>query len=85
MNWKVVLSKQAAKNAKKLTACGLSEKAKQLLYTLQENPDQPPYEKLVGNLRGYYYRRINIKHRLVYQVLDEEKVGKTKEMWSHHE
>lgn len=65
VSWKVVLSKQAAKDAKKIKACGLSQKAKELINTLQNNPYQPPSEKLVGNLRGYYSRRINIQH-LVY-------------------
>ncbi len=85
MSWKVFLSKQAAKDAKKIKACGLSQKAKELINTLQNNPYQPPYEKLVGNLRGYYYRRINIQHRLVYEVFDDQKVVKVLRMWSHYE
>lgn len=85
MSWKVVLSKQAAKDAKKIKACGLSQKAKELINTLQNNPYQPPYEKLVGNLRGYYSRRINIQHRLVYEVFDDQKVVKVLRMWSHYE
>jgi Txe/YoeB family toxin of toxin-antitoxin system len=85
VSWKVVLSKQAAKDAKKIKACGLSQKAKELINTLQNNPYQPPYEKLVGNLRGYYSRRINIQHRLVYEVFDDQKVVKVLRMWSHYE
>lgn len=85
MSWKVVLSKQATKDAKKLKACGLSQKAKELINTLHNNPYQPPYEKLVGNLRGYYSRRINIQHRLVYEVFDDQKVVKVLRMWSHYD
>lgn len=85
MSWKVVLSKQATKDAKKLKACGLSQKAKELINILQNNPYQPPYEKLVGNLRGYYSRRINIQHRLVYEVFDDQKVVKVLRMWSHYD
>lgn len=85
VSWKVVLSKQATKDAKKLKACGLSQKAKELINTLNNNPYQPPYEKLVGNLRGYYSRRINIQHRLVYEVFDDQKVVKVLRMWSHYD
>ena len=76
MTWEVVLSKQAAKDAKKIAAAGLKRQAQKQIATLAENPYVPPYETLVGNLQGYYSRRINIKHRLIYQVFDEQKVVK---------
>lgn len=85
MTWRIVLSKQAAKDAKKIASSGLKSKAQKLLKILQENPYQPPYEKLVGDLKDYYSRRINIQHRLVYQILEEEKVIKVLRMWSHYE
>ena len=85
MTWQVVLSKQAAKDAKKIAAAGLKSQAQKQIATLQENPYAPPYEKLVGNLQGYYSRRINIKHRLVYQIFDEQKVVKILRLWSHYE
>jgi Txe/YoeB family toxin of toxin-antitoxin system len=85
--WRVVFTKQARKDAKKLTASGLRPKAEALLAILRENPYQkpPPFEKLVGDLAGTYSRRINIQHRLVYQVLDEERVVKVIRMWTHYE
>jgi Txe/YoeB family toxin of toxin-antitoxin system len=85
--WRVVFTKQARKDAKKLTASGLRPKAEALLAILRENPYQkpPPFEKLVGDLAGTYSRRINIQHRLVYQVLDEERVVKVICMWTHYE
>ena len=85
--WQIVLTRQAAKDAKKLVSVGLWDKAKRLLEILAKNPYQnpPPYEKLVGDLSGYYSRRINIQHRLVYQVLQEEGVVKVLRMWSHYE
>jgi toxin YoeB len=85
--WKVVFTKQAQKDAKKLSRAGLRSKAETLLEILQQNPFQmpPPYEKLVGDLAGAYSRRINIRHRLVYQVLEEEKVVKVMRMWTHYE
>ncbi len=87
MSWQVVFTKQAQKDAKRLTSAGLRPKAEQLLAVLQSNPSQtpPPYEKLVGDLTGAYSRRINIQHRLVYQVLDEEKIVKVLRMWTHYE
>ncbi|MEW5804451.1 MAG: Txe/YoeB family addiction module toxin [bacterium] len=87
MKWQVVFTKQAQKDAKKLAASGLRSKAEQLLEILQENPYQnpPPYEKLIGDLCGAFSRRINIQHRLVYQVLEEEKVVKVIRMWTHYE
>ena len=78
VKWKVVFTKQAQKDAKKLASAGLKSKAEELLQLLKVNPYQthPPYEKLVGDLAGAYSRRINIKHRLVYQVLEEEHIVK---------
>ncbi|MEA5478599.1 Txe/YoeB family addiction module toxin [Pseudanabaena galeata UHCC 0370] len=83
--WKVVLTKQANKDAKKLTAAGLKSQTEALLAILAENPYQPPSEKLKGDLSGYYSRRINIQHRLVYQIMPDEKVVKVLRMWSHYE
>jgi toxin YoeB len=83
--WKVVLTKDAQKDAKKITASGLRPKVEKLLSLLRENPYQPPYEKLVGDLQGYYSRRINDQHRLVYQIFKDEKVVKVVSMWTHYE
>lgn len=83
--WQVILTKQAKKDAKKLASSGLKSQAKALLEILQENPYKPPYEKLVGNLSGYYSRRINILHRLVYEIFESEKVVRVLNMWSHYE
>ncbi|MEJ5364408.1 MAG: Txe/YoeB family addiction module toxin [Desulfosoma sp.] len=85
--WNVVFTKQAQKDAKKLSAAGLRPKAEKLIEILRENPYQtpPPYEKLLGDLAGALPRRINIQHRLVYQVLDEQKVVKVIRMWTHYE
>ena len=87
MSWHVVFTKQAQKDAKKLSASGLRAKAEELLEILRMNPYQnpPPYEKLVGDLAGAYSRRINIQHRLVYQVLETEQTVKVLRMWSHYE
>lgn len=87
MSWRVVFTKQAQKDAKKLFSAGLRSKAEHLLDTLRENPYQtpPPYEKLLGDLSGAYSRRINIQHRLVYQVLDDKKVVKVIRLWTHYE
>jgi len=87
VSWKLVYAKHAQKDAKKLAASGLKPKAQQLLDILAENPFQnpPPYEKLVGDLAGAYSRRINIKHRLVYQVLEDFRTVKVLRMWSHYE
>jgi toxin YoeB len=87
VSWKIVYTKQALKDAKYLAAAGLRPKAEQLLAILSENPYQnpPPYEKLVGDLAGSFSRRINIQHRLVYQILEKEKVVKVIRMWSHYE
>ncbi len=85
--WLVVYTKQAQKDAKKLAASGLQEQAEDLLKILRQNPYQtiPPYEKLVGDLRGAYSRRINIHHRLVYQVLKSQRIVKIIRLWTHYE
>jgi Txe/YoeB family toxin of toxin-antitoxin system len=85
--WRVVFTKRALKDAKKLSAAGLRLKAEKLLDILRENPYQtpPPFEKLLGDLSGAYSRRINIQHRLVYQVLPDEKAVKIIRMWTHYE
>ncbi|PZN78972.1 MAG: Txe/YoeB family addiction module toxin [Candidatus Methylumidiphilus alinenensis] len=87
MSWRLVYTKQAQKDAAKLAAAGLKEKAEELLTVLRENPFQTPprYEKLVGDLSGAYSRRINLQHRLVYQVLQEERTVKIIRMWTHYE
>ena len=87
MTWRVVFTKQAQKDAKKLNASGLKPKAEKLITLLRKNPYETPprYEKLVGDLKGAYSRRINIQHRLVYQVIDEEKIIKVIRMWTHYE
>ncbi|ERI51143.1 Txe/YoeB family addiction module toxin [Pseudomonas sp. NPDC077649] len=87
MTWQLVYTKQAQKDAQKLAAAGLKDKAKALLEVVRENPFQnpPPYEKLVGDLAGAYSRRINIQHRLVYQVLQDEQTVKVLRLWSHYE
>jgi len=87
VSWQLVYTKHAQKDAGKLASAGLKEKAKALLEIVAENPFQnpPPYEKLVGDLAGAYSRRINIQHRLVYQVLQEDRVVKILRLWSHYE
>ena len=87
MSWRLVYTKQAQKDAKKLGSSGLKPKAQELLAILAEDPFQrpPPFEKLVGDLAGAYSRRINIQHRLVYQVLEESRVVKVLRLWSHYE
>lgn len=87
MSWQLVYTKQAQKDAKKLATSGLRRKAEELLKIISENPYQapPPYEKLVGDLSGAYSRRINIQHRLIYQVYEDEKVVKVLRMWTHYE
>jgi toxin YoeB len=83
--WKVILTKQANKDAKKLTAAGLKSQTETLLAILAEHPYQPPSEKLKGDLSGYYSRRINIQHRLIYQIIPDERIVKVLRMWSHYE
>lgn len=87
MSWRLVYTKAAQRDAKRLAAAGLKAKATDLLGILEVDPYQspPPFEKLVGDLTGAYSRRINIQHRLVYQVLDSEHVVKVLRMWSHYE
>lgn len=87
VNWRLVYTKQAQKDAKKLSAAGLWPKAEELLSILQKNPFQkpPPFEKLVGDLAGSYSRRINIQHRLVYQIIKEIRTVKIIRMWTHYE
>lgn len=87
MTWQLVYTQQAQKDAKKISRSGLKVKAEHLLGILQLNPFQnpPPFEKLVGDLAGAYSRRINIQHRLVYQVLADRKVVKVIRMWTHYE
>ena len=87
MTWKLVYTRQAQKDAKKLASSGLKPKAQELLRLLEEDPFRkpPPFEKLVGDLEGAYSRRINIQHRLVYQVLEEEGVVKILRLWTHYE
>lgn len=85
--YKIVYTQQAKKDAKKAASSGLKSKIEDLLDVIKENPfeEYPPYEKLVGNLEGAYSRRINIQHRLVYQVYEEEKVVKVIRMWTHYD
>lgn len=87
MKWKLVYTRQARKDAKLLAAAGLKEKATELLRLLERNPFEapPPYEKLLGDLSGAYSRRINIQHRLVYQVIEKEHIVKVIRMWTHYE
>ena len=87
MKYKLVFTKQAQKDAVKLKQAGLKEKTAELLEILSDDPFQspPPFEKLVGDLAGAYSRRINIQHRLIYQVLGEEKIVKIIRMWTHYE
>ncbi len=87
MKWKLIYTKQAQKDALKLKSAGLKDKAAELLNILSENPLQnpPKYEKLVGDLAGAYLRRINIQHRLVYHIYDQEKIVKVIRMWTHYE
>jgi len=87
VTWRLVYTRQAQKDARKLAASGLQEKAQALLGIIRKDPFQnpPPYEKLVGDLAGALSRRINIQHRLVYQVLEAEQVVKVLRLWTHYE
>ena len=87
MSWKIVFTKHAQKDAKKLASSVLKAKAEFLLTVLESDPYQnpPPFEKLVGDLTGAYSRRINIQHRIVYQILEKERVVKILRMWTHYE
>lgn len=87
MTWELYFTRQARKDAKKLAASGLKDKAQALLDIIRDDPfkNPPPYERLVGDLAGAYDRRINIQHRLVYQVLEEERSVKVLRLWTHYE
>ena len=87
VRWQIVYARQALKDAKKISASGLKPKAEELLTILARAPFQnpPPFEKLVGDLAGAYSRRINIQHRLVYEVFAKEKTVRVLRMWTHYE
>ena len=87
MTWKLHFTRQARRDARKLATTGLKDKARELLAILQDDPIRtpPPHEKLVGDLSGAYSRRINIQHRLVYQVLEEGRAVKVLRLWTHYE
>ena len=87
VSWRLIFTKEAQKDAKKITQSGLKPQALKLLEILENNPYQnpPPYEKLVGDLTGAFSRRINIQHRLIYQILDDIKTVKVIRMWTHYE
>jgi Txe/YoeB family toxin of toxin-antitoxin system len=87
VSWQVVYSKAAVKDARKLAAAGLKEKAQALIEVLASDPfrNPPPFEKLVGDLEGAYSRRINIQHRLVYEVFKKERTVRVLRMWTHYE
>ena len=87
MSWELVYTKQAQKDAKKLSASGLKNKAQKSLSIIKDDPFQnpPPFEKLVGDLSGAYSRRINIQHRIVYQIYEQEKIVKIIRLWTHYE
>lgn len=87
MNWKLVYTKQAQKDAKKLNQAGLKDKAIIILNILTNDPLQspPPFEKLVGGLSGTYSRRINIRHRIIYQIYEKERIVKIIRMWTHYQ
>lgn len=87
MSWRLLYTKQAQKNAKRLAAAGLKARTQELLTIIADDPfhTPPPFEELVGDLRGAYSRRINIQHRLVYEVLAEERVVKVLRIWTHYD
>lgn len=87
MGYIIVITKQAQKDAKKLESCNLDKKAIELLKIIKENPYQtpPPYEKIIGDLKGFYSRRINIKHRIIYEVYEKENTIKILRMWTHYQ
>ena len=87
MSWQIIYTRQAQKDAKKLSGAGLRQKAEIILKILEKNPYQtpPPFEKLLGDLKGAYSRRINIQHRLIYQLIKKLKTVKVIRMWAHYE
>ncbi len=85
MDWQIEFSRNALKDAKKLKSANLESNIKSLLEIIKRNPFEPPYERLSGNLKGYYSRRINIKHRLVYSVDEDSKTIRFVSVWSHYE
>jgi toxin YoeB len=87
VRWRIVFTKQARKDAKKIDSSGLRPQVERLLDLLERDPlaTPPPFEKLVGNLAGAYSRRINIQHRLVYQILPDDRIVKVLRMWTHYE
>jgi Txe/YoeB family toxin of toxin-antitoxin system len=87
VSWKVVFTKQAQKDAKKISSSGLKSKAEEIIEILRNDPYQtpPPYEKLIGDLSGACSRRLNIQHRIVYQIYNDEKIVKVIRMWTHYE
>jgi len=87
VSWEIYYTNQAQKDARKLASSGLKNKAQELLEVIKENPYQnpPPFEKSVGDLLGAYSRRLNIQHRLVYQVYEEKKIVKVLRLWTHYE
>lgn len=87
MSWQIIYTKQAEKDAKKLNSSNLKPKAQNLLNIIKDNPyiTHPPYEKLIGDLSGVYSRRINIHHRLLYEIYDDKKIMKILRMWTHYE
>ena len=84
MAWTIKFSRRALKDAKKLRAANLADNVNQIVEVLKQNPYQPPCKKLSGNLRGYYSRRINIQHRLVYSIDEQNKIVKVVSVWSHY-
>jgi Txe/YoeB family toxin of toxin-antitoxin system len=86
VSWKVVFTRQAQKDAKKLSSSGLKSKAEEIIEILRQDPYQtpPPYEKLIGDLSGACSRRLNIQHRIVYQIYNDEKIVKMIRMWTHY-
>jgi Txe/YoeB family toxin of toxin-antitoxin system len=87
VNWRIVYTRQAQKDANKVSASNLKPTAEKIIKILRQNPLQtpPPYEKLIGDLAGAYSRRLNIQHRIVYQIIDDEKIVKIIRMWTHYE
>lgn len=87
MSWKVVFTKQAQKDAKRISSAGLKDKAENIIHLLRDDPftNNPPFEKLKGDLTGAYSRRINIQHRIVYQLYEKEKIVKIIRMWTHYD